>query len=87
MIEEVSRECTVCLRFKRTPSRPKTGLPISSNFNECVAIDLKDRKRNKSFIIYAVDTFSRLSRGKIIKNKEPATVIKALIDIWISGVV
>ena len=83
IVEEVSRECSVCVHFKRTPSRPKVGLPVSSNFNQCVAIDLKDRKGNKSFILYAVDTFSRLTRAKIIKNKEPSTIVRALIDIWI----
>ena len=69
IIEEISRECPVCLHFRRTPSRPKVGLPLSRTFNQCVAIDLKDRKTNKTFILYAVDTFSRLARAKILKNK------------------
>ena len=56
-IEEVSRECSVCLHHRRTPSRPKVALPMSSSFNQCVAIDLKERKTNKDYILYAVDTF------------------------------
>ena len=85
LIEEVSRECPVCIHHKRTPSRPKVGLPLSKTFNQCVALDLKDRKRNKDYILYVVDTFSRLTRAKIIKNKEPTTVVKALLDIWVLG--
>ena len=45
IIEEVSRECSVCIHHRRTPSRPKVGLPLSKTFNQCVAIDLKDRKK------------------------------------------
>ena len=35
--------------------------------------------------MYAIDTFSRLTRGLIIKNKEPASIVKGIIDIWILG--
>ena len=69
IIEDVSRECSVCLHHRRTPSRPKVSLPMSRSFNQCVTVDLKDRKRNKDYILYAVDTFSHLTRAKIIKNK------------------
>ena len=47
LIEEISRECSVCIHHRRTPSRPKVALPMSRNFNQCVAIDLKERKNNK----------------------------------------
>ena len=68
LVEEVSRKCAVCLHHKRTPSRPKAGLPLSRTFNQCVAIDLKERRKNNTYIIHAIDTFSRLTRGKILKN-------------------
>ena len=84
-VEKVSRECPVCLKYRRTPSKPKVGLPTSTTFNDCVAIDLKDRRNKSSYILYAVDTFSRLTRGKIIRNKEPKTIVKALLDVWILG--
>ena len=84
VIENVSRNCTVCLRHKRTPSRPKVGLPVVNDFNQCVALDLKIRQ-NKKPILYAVDTFSRLTRGIIIKNKEPANIVKGILDLWVLG--
>ena len=40
---------------------------------------------NKKYILYCVDTFSRLSRGVIISNKNPNTIVKGLIDCWILG--
>ena len=58
---------------------------MSRDFNQCVALDLKIRRNNKKPIIYAVDTFSRLTRGKIIPNKNPPTIVKAILDIWVLG--
>ena len=84
MVEEISRKCNVCLRHNRTPSRPKVGLPVANDFNKCVALDLKIR-HNKKPILYAVDTFSRLTRGIIIKNKEPGSIVRGILDVWVLG--
>ena len=74
------------MKFKRTPSRPKVGLPLASDFNDCVALDLRGPlKDNKRYILYFVDSFSRLTRGVIIKDKNPNTVVKAIINNWIIG--
>ena len=86
LIKEVSEECEPCQRFKRTPSRPKVGLPLASDFNECIALDLKGPlKSNKKYILYFVDYFSRLTRGVIIKDKNPDTIVKSIINNWIIG--
>ena len=52
LVEDVSRSCSVCLLHKRTPSRPKVGLPLSRDFNSCVALNLKERRKNKNYILY-----------------------------------
>ena len=41
VIEEVCRSCMVCLRHKKTPPKPKAGLPVSQDFNKVVSLDLK----------------------------------------------
>ena len=85
MIEEVTNNCQVCrYKYRKTPPRPKVSLPVSRNFNQCVSIDLKG-PFNKKYILYCVDTFSRLTRGIIIKDKNPSTIIKGLLDCWILG--
>ena len=48
-------------------------------------MDLKENRNNKSYILYCIDTFSRLTRGVIIKDKNPATIIKGIQDCWILG--
>ena len=69
LVDEVHEKCNICRKFKKSPARPKVGLPVSSDFNECVALDLKERKANKEYILYAICTFSRLTRGVIIKKR------------------
>ena len=34
-------KCKVCRQFRRTPSRPKVGLPKAKDANEIVSMDLK----------------------------------------------
>ena len=41
LVDLVSENCQVCKRFIRTPARPVVSLPISNEFNEAVAMDLK----------------------------------------------
>ena len=52
LVDEVNNNCDVCKRFRKSPSRLKVGLPVSSDFNECVALDLKERRSNKEYILY-----------------------------------
>ena len=85
LIDKVHEKCNVCKKFKKTPSRPKVGLPVSMDFNECVAMDLKQRKGNKDYILYCICTFSRLTRGIIIKDKKPSTIVKGVLDCWVLG--
>ena len=53
LIKEVSESCEACMRFRRTPSRPKVGLPLATEFNECVALDLRGpiKIKNMCFIL------------------------------------
>ena len=79
-----------CFPFSQTChfilfSKPKVGLPVSRKYNQCVSLDLRERRQNKCYILYVIDTFSRLTRAQIIKNKEPMTIVKAVMDIWVLG--
>ena len=35
--------------------------------------------------MYCVDTFSQLTRAVIIKDKNPSTIIKGILDCWVLG--
>jgi len=41
-VEEVSDSCEICIKYKKTPSRPIVSVNMAKEFNEVVAIDLKE---------------------------------------------
>ena len=86
IVKDVSNNCKVCLTHKRAPSDPKVGLPLACDFNQCVTLDLRGPINDqKHYILYAIDSFSRMTRGIIVKNKQPETIVKALLDVWVLG--
>ena len=42
LIDEVNDGCNTCKKYRRTPSRPVVSLPLARDFNEVVAMDLKE---------------------------------------------
>lgn len=81
-------KCEVCRKYKRTPSRPKVGLPKAKDVNDVVSIDLKILKKSKGKeigILYIHDEFSKLIKGQVINDKQKDTIIKGLENKWIIG--
>ena len=59
------------------------GLPTA---NEIVGLDLKVVDKEKGhYILWIVDLFSKLIKGKYIRDKKPATIIDGVISTWIVG--
>lgn len=81
-IKEVTNNCDVCKVFKKPPPRPIVGLPMASEFQEVVAMDLKMYKGRQ--ILHLVDLCTRLSAATFIADKKRDTIIAALFRIWIS---
>ena len=74
-------ECTSCQVYQKAPPKPIVGLPMANKFQEVVAMDLKFYE---SKILHLIDMCTRLSSATTIKNKNPSTVIEAILKIWIS---
>ena len=83
LIVEVTEECTVCEDFKRPKSRPVVGLPLASQFNEVVCMDLKEYIHNDTWILHFIDAFSRKSNAVLIKTKKDTEIIKQIYSQWI----
>ena len=81
----IIEKCQTCLKFRKSPPKPKVGMPVSNDFNQIVAMDLKVLDKGRGYILWIVDTFSKLIKGKYIKDKRPATIIEGIISIWIIG--
>ena len=70
------------MKYKPAPPRPIVALPMSSRFQECVAMDLK--MYNGRQILHLVDMCTRLSAGIFILNKQKETIIEAIFRVWIA---
>ena len=81
-IDTVTSACQVCQKFQKTPPRPIVGLPMATQFLETVAMDIKfyDGKP----ILHLIDMCTRLSAAAVMQNKQPETVIRTILRIWIS---
>ena len=83
---ELIDKCKICTNFKKAPPRPKVGLSVANDFNEIVGLDLKVLNKAKGeYILWMVDIFSKLIKGKFIKDKNPSTIIEGIISSWIVG--
>ena len=72
--------------MKKSPPRPKVGIPVANDYNEVVGLDLKVVNKNKcEYILWMVDLFSKMIKGKFIKDKNPSTIIEGIITCWIIG--
>ena len=81
-IHSITDACDVCKRFKRAPSRPVVSLPLSSEFNELVAMDIKFYQSVP--LLHIIDSCTRYSMAVVLKNKQSKEVIDAIFKYWIA---
>ena len=60
IIEQISDNCNICKRFKKTPARPVVCMPLANKFNQVTAMDLKHFK-DGIYFLHLIDLFSRFS--------------------------
>ena len=83
MIDEVSRNCEVCLRYKKTPARPAVSMPMARQFNDVVAMDLT--KFGDVYFLHFIDLFTRFSKSKVIRRKTPKVIVDSVATEWIAA--
>ena len=81
-IVEVSENCKVCKVYKRAGAKPVVSIPLATEFNEVVAMDLKVFRSHT--ILHLIDHVTRFSAAAIVKSKEKEEIIKHIFRIWIS---
>ena len=82
-IKNVTENCSTCQVYCKAPPRPKVGLPMTSNFQETVAMDFKFC--HGKILLHIIDHCTQLSASTIVSNKNLDTIIKAIFKIWISS--
>ena len=80
VIKRVINSCKVCKKFKKSLGTPKNAIPKPVDFNEIVALDLK--QMGKRYILWMICTFTRFIKGVVVNDKEAETIIKALQNGW-----
>ena len=83
LIEEISSKCEVCKRYKKTPARPAVSLPLARQFNDVVAMDLK--QFGEVYFLHFIDLFTRFSKSRVIKKKIPRLIIESIATEWIAA--
>ena len=84
LVVKLYYNCETCKRFHKTPATPVVCLPLASDFNDVVVMDLKSWK-NGFYILYLIDLFSRFTKAEFIKDKLPSTIIDKVIFMWIGS--
>ena len=82
-LEQICKECNTCLLFKKPLPRPAVGLPLASDFNETVAMDLHELGQNVWYL-HLIDEFTCLSAASIIHMKAPLAVMREFLRCWVS---
>jgi transposase InsO family protein len=80
-VDKIYDTCKICKMFKRTPSRPIVGLPLAKSFNDYVTLDLK--QWDQQYILHIIDAATRYTLSVLIRNKQPSTIVEAILMNWI----
>lgn len=84
LIEDISNNCEICLKYKRVPSRPVVSIPLARDFNEAVAMDLKEwDKIGNVWFLHLIDMATRFSVSTVIYSKEKQVIINNVVEKWI----
>ena len=79
---KVEQTCEICKRFKKPHPRPSVGLPMASEFNETVGMDLK--QIDGTIVLHMVDLATRYSAATVVSDKTPEKIIEGVFTKWIS---
>ena len=81
-LQKIEGSCDFCLKHKRASPRPNVCLPLATEFNELVAMDLK--KIGGVWILHCIDYLTRFSAVHTVQSHSPDEVIEKFFMIWIS---
>lgn len=74
------QNCETCKQYKRPVPRPVVGLPLATDFNETVAVDLNELEPGLWYL-HVIDEFTHFSAGSIKRSSE---FVKKFLECWLS---
>ena len=67
MVQNLDKNCEICMRYKRPSLRPVVGFSLAHDCNETVAMDLNQFRG--VYVLHMVDHATRYGAVAIIKLK------------------
>lgn len=83
ILQKIVSECEVCQRYRKTSPKPAVGLPLASQYNETVAVDLHELVPGVWYL-QIIDQFTRFSAGSILTTKKSSEIVKHFVHDWIN---
>ena len=77
----IEENCQLCKSYTKTPPLPVVSLPMAHEYNEKVAMDLKQLKGR--WILHMIDMWARYTVSVFINRKRPSDIIDAMMTHWI----
>ena len=83
-IQKVILQCDICPQFGRSAPKPCASLPLASDWNSTLALDLHQMTELGSSVWYLhiIDLFTRFTAAVFIANKKPETIIAGVLSHW-----
>ena len=84
-VKKLTETCVICLKTQRPANRPVVGLPLATEFNECVSMDLKSfmYRGKQIMLLNMIDQATRFCTGVVITSKNKEYIIEKIFEIWI----
>ncbi|KAL6481141.1 hypothetical protein MHYP_G00092210 [Metynnis hypsauchen] len=83
ILQQIVNDCDICKRYSKAKPKPAVGLPLASEYNETVAVDLHELEPGLWYL-HIIDHLTRFSAGSIVKTKKPSEIVNSFNHAWIS---
>lgn len=74
ILQQIVQDCEICQRYNKTKPKPAVGLPLASEYNETVAVDLHELDPGVWYL-HVIYQFTRFSAGSIVKTKKASVIV------------
>lgn len=83
ILQKIISECEICQRYSKPTPKPAAGLPLESEYNETLAVELHELEPGVWYL-HIIDQFTRFSAGSILTTKKSSEIVKHFVHAWIS---
>ena len=85
LLHDINGSCQTC-DIKRSSPTPAVSLPMAKEFNETLAMDLKELtgRGKKLWFLHMIDLGTRYSAACIVTSKDKELIVGAIFKTWVS---